>query len=61
MAALSIKVDNEVYIYINGKLTMKRWIKAERSIVFNNNELPYDKNTLRSVTEENGVIIDKIN
>ena len=54
MAALSIKINDEVYIYINGKLTMKRWVGQKRSVIFD--VATYDKHTLTSITEENGVI-----
>lgn len=34
---------NELFIYINGSLAMKRWIRQGRSMVFNKGELPYTK------------------
>lgn len=49
MSAISIIKGNEVYIYMNGKLLMKRWIKEKRSVVFD--VIPYDKHTLVSITD----------
>ena len=62
MAAHSEIIGNEVYIYMNGRLLMKRWISPnhERSVIFNKSQV-YDKHTHRSITEVGGVIIDKIN
>lgn len=45
-------IDDELYIYINGKLSFKRWLKHNYSLVFNNSEIPYSKHTLTSITDE---------
>jgi len=63
MAALSIhnkdKFGNikEVYVYINGRLSYKRWVNG-KSMVFNKGEHPYTKKTALSVTQdEDGNIV----
>ena len=38
---------NELYLYMNGTLLFKRWIKQKYSIVFD--VMPYTKNTLTSI------------
>jgi hypothetical protein len=53
MAVYTETIGSELYVYINGKLTMKRWIKEERSVVFT--PFPYDKHTAISITDK-GVI-----
>jgi len=50
MAALSVTINNEVYIYMNGYLIMKKWIKENRSVVFDIKT--YDKNTLHTIKDE---------
>ena len=51
MAVYVETIGNEVYIYMNGKLTMKKWLKQNRSVVFD--VATYDKNTLVSITDKN--------
>jgi len=40
-------IGNELYLYMNGRLIFKRWIKQSRSVVFD--VATYDKNTLVSI------------
>lgn len=40
-------VDNQLYVYINGKLTYKRWLRTGQSVVFD--IIAYDKKTLVSI------------
>ena len=40
-------IGNELYLYMNGRLIFKRWIKQNRSVVFD--VATYDKNTLVSI------------
>lgn len=47
---------NELYLYnAKGELIFKRWINQNRSVVFD--VATYGKDTLQSITEENGKII----
>ena len=32
----SVKTNNEVYLYRNGVLIYKKWLKEDNSVVFNN-------------------------
>ncbi len=41
---------NEVYIYRNGQLIMKRWKKQQYSVVFD--VMAYNKHTLISYTDK---------
>ncbi|WP_198519983.1 hypothetical protein [Olleya sp. Bg11-27] len=41
--------DNELYVYMNGKLIYKKWLKTGQSKVFD--ILAYDKYTLKSINE----------
>ena len=41
--------DNELYIYMNGKLIYKKWLKTGQSKVFD--IIAYDKYTLKSINE----------
>jgi hypothetical protein len=50
-------IGEELYLYYNGKLIFKRWLKAKRSVVFD--VATYDKNTLVSITD-NGVKKNKL-
>lgn len=51
MASLSITIGNEVYVYMNGKLTMKKWLNNQQSsVVFD--VMSYDKHTLASITDD---------
>ncbi len=43
-------VDNELYVYMNGKLIYKRWLNTGQSKVFDLQA--YDKYTLKSIKEE---------
>ena len=40
-------INDQLYLYMNGKLIFKRWIKQSRSVVFD--VATYDKNTLKSI------------
>jgi len=40
-------IGNELYLYMNGRLIFKRWVKQNRSVVFD--VATYDKNTLVSI------------
>ncbi len=41
--------DNELYVYMNGKLIYKKWLKTGQSKVFD--LMAYDKYTLKSIIE----------
>jgi hypothetical protein len=41
--------DNELYLYLNGRLIFKRWLSAEQSKVFD--VMAYDKFTLTSLSK----------
>jgi hypothetical protein len=40
-------INNEFYLYMNGKLIYKKWLNQSRSVVFD--IMTYDKNTLKSI------------
>lgn len=40
-------IQDQLFVYMNGKLTYKRWLKTGQSVVFD--VRPYDKNTLVSI------------
>lgn len=42
-------VGDELYLYYQGKLIYKRWLKRDYSVVFD--VATYDKNTLVSITD----------
>ena len=42
--------NNELYLYMNGKLIYKKWLLTGQSKVFD--VMAYDKFTLKSITEE---------
>lgn len=42
--------DNEIYVYMNGKLIFKKWLKTGESKVFD--LIAYDKYTLKSINEK---------
>ena len=42
--------DNEMYVYMNGKLIFKKWLKTGESKVFD--LIAYDKYTLKSINEK---------
>jgi hypothetical protein len=42
--------NNELYLYMNGKLIYKKWLLTGQSKVFD--VMAYDKYTLKSITEE---------
>lgn len=44
------RIGDELYLYFGGKLIYKRWIKQNRSIVFD--VMTYDKGTYVSITPE---------
>jgi len=46
-------IGNELYLYnAKGQLIFKRWLDQSRSVVFD--IMTYSKDTLTSITEENG-------
>jgi hypothetical protein len=45
-----VTVNNELYLYMNGKLIYKKWLLTGQSKVFD--VMAYDKFTLKSITEE---------
>ncbi len=42
--------DNELYVYMNGKLIYKKWLATGQSMVFD--KMAYTKYTLKSITED---------
>jgi len=42
--------DNELYVYMNGKLIYKKWLNTGESKVFD--LIAYDKYTLESINEK---------
>ena len=42
--------DNELYVYLNGKLIYKRWLRTGESKVFD--VMAYDKYTEYSITDK---------
>lgn len=42
--------DNEIYVYMNGKLIYKKWLKTGQSKIFD--LMAYDKYTLTSIKKE---------
>ena len=53
---------HEVYVWMNGHLLYKKWMKTGESMVFNNGEIPYTRDTLLSITQdENGNIVKTYN
>lgn len=57
MAIIKIIDQDQLYLYMNGKLTYKRWLKTGQSFVFNN--WAYDKYTYVSISERDGKLISK--
>ena len=51
MAIFKETDDEEMYLYMNGRLIYKRWFKTGASKVFD--VMPYDKYTLMSITDMN--------
>ncbi len=47
--------DDELYVYMNGKLIYKRWLKTGQSKVFD--VMAYDAYTLESINENDRVVI----
>lgn len=45
-----VTVNNDLYLYMNGKLIYKKWLLTGQSKVFD--VMAYDKFTLKSITEE---------
>lgn len=41
--------DNELYVYLNGKLIYKKWLNSGKSKVFD--VMAYDKYTLKTIKE----------
>jgi len=42
--------DNELYVYMNGKLIYKKWLNTGQSKIFD--VMAYDKYTLKSIEEK---------
>lgn len=42
--------ENQLYVYMNGKLIYKRWLATGQSMVFD--KMAYTKYTLKSIKEE---------
>jgi len=42
--------DNELYVYMNGKLIYKKWLNTGQSKIFD--VMAYDKYTLKSIKEK---------
>jgi hypothetical protein len=42
-------IDNQLYLYMNGKLIYKRWLKTGESKIFD--VMTYDKYTLTSIKD----------
>ena len=42
--------DNELYVYMNGKLIYKKWLKTGESKIFD--LIAYDEYTLKSINEK---------
>lgn len=43
-------IGNELYVYMNGSLLYKRWLKTGQSLVFD--KMPYNKHTIASITDK---------
>jgi len=50
MAIIKMVIDNQLYVYMNGSLLYKRWLKTGQSLVFD--VMPYDRHTLVSITDK---------
>lgn len=50
MAIHKIITPYEIFIYMNGKLTYKKWSNSTQFLVFD--IMPYDRHTLVSITDE---------
>lgn len=50
MAIHKINTPYEIFIYMNGKLTYKKWFNSTQSLVFD--IIPYDRHSLVSITDE---------
>lgn len=51
MAIIKVIDQDQLYLFMNGKLIYKRWLKTGQSIIFD--VMTYDKNTLVSIREPN--------
>ncbi len=49
MVFTKVSRNNELYVYMNGKLIYKKWLKTGQSKVFD--LMAYDKYTLKSIIE----------
>ncbi len=47
MVFTKVSRNNELYVYMNGKLIYKKWLKTGQSKVFD--LMAYDKYTLKSI------------
>jgi len=45
-------IDNQLFLYMDGKLIYKKWFSSGYSLVFDT--MPYDKHTFCSIVEETG-------
>lgn len=61
MAAIAVTEGNEVYVYMNGTLIMKKYLNNQQSaLVFNDTGFPSDGNTSLSYTlNEEGEVVCK--
>ena len=50
MAIFKEVIDNQFYLWMNGKLIYKRWLRTGQSMVFDIR--PYTKNTLININEK---------
>lgn len=50
MAVTKVIKDEQLYVYMNGSLLYKRWLKTGQSLMFD--VMPYNKLTLVSITDE---------
>jgi hypothetical protein len=55
MAIYKETINDQLYLYMNGKLLYKRWLKTGQSLVFDIR--PYDKHTLVSYIIKDGKLL----
>ena len=49
-AFIKILIEDELFLFMNGRLIYKRWLKTGQSFVFD--VFTYDKNTYASITDK---------
>jgi hypothetical protein len=49
-AFIKILIEDELFLFMNGRLIYKRWLKTGQSFVFD--VFTYDKNTYVSITDQ---------